>query len=214
MRPLPPPGTISTPAHPLSLSMQVAGAHSSLMVAEQNRTIADAVRRESGRLRAFIRRYVFDERDAEDVLQDVFIELVGAYRILQPLDEVSGWLFRVARSRIVDLFRKRKTQTRVIEPLPEELEFSELRELLAAPDADPDAQVARDALLEQIEEALLELPPEQREVFIAHELEGVSFRDLAQRTGTSLNTLLSRKRYAVLHLRRRLQAVYDEWLSE
>jgi RNA polymerase sigma factor (sigma-70 family) len=194
--------------------MQVAGAHSSLMVAEQNRTIADAVRRESGRLRAFIRRYVFDERDAEDVLQDVFIELVGAYRILQPLDEVSGWLFRVARSRIVDLFRKRKTQTRVIEPLPEELEFSELRELLAAPDADPDAQVARDALLEQIEEALLELPPEQREVFIAHELEGVSFRDLAQRTGTSLNTLLSRKRYAVLHLRRRLQAVYDEWLSE
>ena len=194
--------------------MQVAGAHSSLMVAEQNRTIADAVRRESGRLRAFIRRYVFDERDAEDVLQDVFIELVGAYRILQPLDEVSGWLFRVARSRIVDLFRKRKTQTRVIEPLPEELEFSELRELLAAPDADPDAQVARDALLEQIEEALLELPPEQREVFIAHELEGVSFRDLAQRTGTSVNTLLSRKRYAVLHLRRRLQAVYDEWLSE
>lgn len=194
--------------------MHAAGTHSSLMVADQNRTISDAVRRESGRLRAFIRRHVFDERDAEDVLQDVFIELVGAHRILQPLDEVSGWLFQVARNRIVDLFRKRRTQARVIEPLAEELELSELHELLAAPDADPDAQVAREALLEQIEEALLELPPEQREVFIAHELEGVSFRDLAQRTGTSLNTLLSRKRYAVLHLRRRLQAVYDEWLSE
>lgn len=189
---------------------------SDLMVVDDNRRISEIVRREAGRLRAFIRRRVFDEVDAEDILQDVLSELVDTYRVIQPLDGMSAWLFRVARNRIIDLFRRRKTQEDAIEPAPatEDVEFSELHEILAAPETHPDAQLARQALLEQLDEALGELPPEQREVFIAHELEGVSFKELAERSGVSLNTLLSRKRYAVLHLRRRLQAVYDEWFEE
>ncbi len=195
--------------------MDVAPA-SSLMVVDQNRQISDTVRRETGRLRAFIRRRVFNESDAEDILQDVLRELVDAYRLMQPLDEVSAWLFRVTRNRITDLFRRRKTQALATEPVipADELEFPELHDLLPSTDVGPDTAFARQALLEQLEEALSELPSEQREVFIAHELEGHSFKDLAAQSGVGLNTLLSRKRYAVLHLRRRLQAVYDEWFEE
>jgi RNA polymerase sigma factor (sigma-70 family) len=195
--------------------MDVAPA-SSLMVVDQNRQISDTVRRETGRLRAFIRRRVFNESDAEDILQDVLRELVDAYRLMQPLDEVSAWLFRVTRNRIIDLFRRRKTQAVATEAViaADELEFPELHELLPSTEEGPDAAFARQALLEQLDEALNELPSEQREVFIAHELEGRSFKDLAAQWGVSLNTLLSRKRYAVLHLRRRLQAVYDEWIEE
>ncbi len=195
--------------------MDVAPA-SSLMVVDQNRQISDTVRRETGRLRAFIRRRVFNESDAEDILQDVLRELVDAYRLMQPLDEVSAWLFRVTRNRIIDLFRRRKTQAVATEAViaADELEFPELHELLPSTEEGPDAAFARQALLEQLDEALNELPSEQRDVFIAHELEGRSFKDLAAQWGVSLNTLLSRKRYAVLHLRRRLQAVYDEWIEE
>src|SRR5262249_34699584 len=155
------------------------------------------VEREGSRLRSFIRRRVPDPRDVEDVLQDVFSELVEANRLLVPIEQVTGWLFRVARNRITDLFR-RKT--------PERLD---LEDLLPSPDAGPDALLARRALIEELTLALEELPVEQREVFVAHELEGRSFKDMAAASGVSVNTLLSRKRYAVLHLRERLRDVYD-----
>jgi RNA polymerase sigma factor (sigma-70 family) len=168
------------------------------MSPDQDRRIAEVVTREESRLRNFIRRRVADPRDAEDILQDVFSELVEANQLLMPIDHLSGWLFRVARNRIIDLFRKRK---------PESLEFEDL---LPSRDAGPDALMARTALLDELEAAIAELPPEQRDVFIAHELDGRSFKDMAAQTGVSVNTLLSRKRYAVLHLRERLRRTYDE----
>jgi RNA polymerase sigma factor (sigma-70 family) len=168
------------------------------MSPDQDRRIAEVVTREESRLRNFIRRRVADPRDAEDILQDVFSELVEANQLLMPIDHLSGWLFRVARNRIIDLFRRRK---------PESLEFEDL---LPSRDAGPDALMARAALLDELEAAIAELPPEQRDVFIAHELDGRSFKDMAAQTGVSINTLLSRKRYAVLHLRERLRRTYDE----
>jgi RNA polymerase sigma factor (sigma-70 family) len=183
--------------------------------AEQNRRISEAVRREQGRLRNFIRKRVADAGDAEDILQDVFYELVEAYRLMQPVEQVGAWLDRVARNRIVDFFRKKRP-----EPLGEgSLETADeegsllLEDLLPSPDAGPEAAYARDVLLEEIDAAVKELPEEQRDVFIAHEVEGRSFRELAEETGVSVNTLLSRKRYAVLHLRRRLQAIYNEYMT-
>jgi RNA polymerase sigma factor (sigma-70 family) len=167
------------------------------MTAEQDRRISQAMAREESRLRAFIRRRVADARDAEDVLQDVFYEFVEAVRLTAPIDQVGAWLFRVARNRITDLFRKRKPEALV--------------DLLPSPDGGPEAELLRGMVLEEIEAALDELPAEQREVFIAHELEGRSFKELAAETGLSINTLLSRKHYAVLHLRRRLRDVYDEF---
>jgi RNA polymerase sigma factor (sigma-70 family) len=186
------------------------------MLAEQNREISAAIRRERPRLRAFIRRRVFDEGDAEEILQDVLAELVAAYRLMERFDVMSAWLFRVARNRIVDLFRSRKRRAPAAEPdlSLDDADVAGIEELLPSPDAGPHAALARATLLEQLEEALGELPREQREVFIAHELEGVSFRDLAAASGVNVNTLLSRKRYAVLHLRQRLQAAYDDWLEE
>jgi len=182
------------------------------MAFEQDRRISDVVKREQSRLRNFIRRRVPDPRDAEDILQDVFCELVEANRLLMPIDHVTGWLFRVARNRITDLFRKKKPES-----------FSDaavatgddgllrLEDLLPSPDAGPEAVYLRHMLLEELELAVSELPKEQRDVFVAHELEGNSFKEIAARTGVSVNTLLSRKRYAVLHLRERLRSIYDEF---
>ena len=182
------------------------------MALEQDQRISEVVRREQSRLRDFIRRRVPDPRDAEDILQDVFYELVEANRLLMPIDHVTGWLFRVARNRIIDLFRKKKPASFSDTALADENgELLQLEELLPSPDAGPEALYARNLLLDELELALDELPEEQREVFIAHELEGRNFKEMAAETGVSVNTLLSRKRYAVLHLRERLQSIYDEF---
>src|SRR6266571_944827 len=181
-------------------------------MAEQDQRISDVVRREQSRLGNFIRRRVRDPRDAEDILQDVFYELVEANRLLMPIEHVTGWLFRVARNRITDLFRKKKPETfsdAAVED--EDGELLQLEDLLPSPDAGPEALYARNVLLDELELAVDELPQEQREVFVAHELEGRSFKEMAAETGVSVNTLLSRKRYAVLHLRERLQWIYDEF---
>jgi len=178
---------------------------------EQDRRISEIVKREQSRLRHFIRRRVPDPLDAEDVLQDVFFRLVEANRLLMPIDHVTGWLFRVARNRITDLFRK-KTPERFsdVAARSDDEELMPFEDLLPSPDAGPEALYARQVLLDELELALDELPAEQRDVFVAHELEGRSFKDIAAETGVNVNTLLSRKHYAVLHLRRRLQTIYDE----
>ena len=182
------------------------------MALEQDKRISEVVKREQSRLRNFIRRRVPDPRDAEDILQEVFYELVEANRLLMPIEHVTGWLFRVARNRITDLFRKKKPEsfsdTAVAD---EDDELLQLEDLLPSPAAGPEALYARNVLLDELEVAVDELPEEQREVFVAHELEGRSFKEMAARTGVSVNTLLSRKRYAVLHLRERLQSIYDEF---
>jgi RNA polymerase sigma factor (sigma-70 family) len=180
------------------------------MPLEQDRRISDVVNRERSRLRDFIRRRVPDPRDAEDILQDVFYELVEANRLLMPIDHVTGWLFRVARNRITDLFRKKKTvrfSDAAVAGEDDELLLQE--DLLPSPDAGPEALYVRNVLLDELALAIDELPQEQRDVFVAHELEGRSFKEMAAATGVSVNTLLSRKRYAVLHLRARLQRIYD-----
>jgi RNA polymerase sigma factor (sigma-70 family) len=182
---------------------------------DQNRQIAETIEREQSRLRRFIRRRVPDI-EAEDVLQDVLFELVEAYRLMKPIEQAGAWLFRVARNRIIDGFRKKKpsmslSQTAPANPEEEPGGVGSLEDLLPSPDAGPEAAYARTVLLDEIEAALGELPEEQRFVFVAHELEGRSFRELASETGISVNTLLSRKHYAVLHLRRRLRDIYDEF---
>lgn len=182
------------------------------MALEQDQRISEVVTREQSRLRNFIRRRVPDPRDAEDILQEVFYELVEASRLLMPIEHVTGWLFRVARNRITDLFRKKKPESFSDAAVAsDEDEPLYLEDLLPSADAGPDAVFARNVLLEAIEMALEELPEEQREVFVAHEVEGLSFKEIAAETGVSVNTLLSRKRYAVLHLRERLQNIYDEF---
>ena len=182
------------------------------MALEQDQRIAEVVKREGARLRNFIRRRVPDPRDAEDILQDVFYRLVEANRLLMPIDHVTGWLFRVARNRITDLFRKKRPESLGDTAIADEDgERLQLEDLLPSPDAGPDALYARHVLLDELESAVDELPEEQREVFVAHELEGRSFKQLAAESGVSVNTLLSRKRYAVRHLRERLQDVYDEF---
>jgi len=179
---------------------------------EQDQQISEVVARERSRLRNFIRRRVPDPGDAEDILQDVFYELVEANRLLMPIEHVTGWLFRVARNRITDLFRKKKPESFSNAAVAhDEDELLYLEDLLPSPDAGPDALYARSVLLDELEVALEELPEEQREVFTAHELEGRSFKDMADETGVSINTLLSRKRYAVLHLRERLKDIYEEF---
>lgn len=181
------------------------------MPLEQDQRISTVVKREQNRLRDFIRRRVPDPRDAEDILQDVFYELVEANRLLMPIEHVTGWLFRVARNRITDLFRKKRPESFSDTAVADEDELLRLEDLLPSPDAGPEALYARSVLLAELELAVDELPEEQREVFVAHELEGRSFKEIAARTGVGLNTLLSRKRYAVLHLRERLQGIYDEF---
>ena len=182
------------------------------MALEQDQRISEVVKREQFRLRNFIRRRVPDPRDVEDILQDVFFELVEANRLLMPIEHVTGWLFRVARNRITDLFRKKKPES-FSDAAVEDGEDNLLRleDLLPSPDAGPEALYARHVLLDELEAAIDELPEEQREVFVAHELEGRSFKEMSAETGVSVNTLLSRKRYAVLHLRERLRSIYEEF---
>ena len=180
---------------------------------EQERRLTAEIARERPRLRNFIRRRVADEADAEDVLQDVFSEFVEAYRLMQPIEHAGAWLYQVARNRITDLFRRRKTEAiaEVAVGDGDEVEMLGIDELLPSPEAGPEAAYIRTRLLEALDQALAELPGTQQAVFIAHELDGMSFRQLAEETGLSVNTLLSRKHYAVKHLRKRLQAIYDEF---
>ena len=189
--------------------MDTTLATSALMV-ERDKRIAETVTRERGRLASFIRRRVPDAGEAEDILQDVFFELVEAYRLPESIEQVGAWLFRVARNRIIDRFRKKKE-----EPLPEIVGEGDdglwLDEVLPSGDAGPEAAYARSVMLEELQAALDELPVEQRDVFVAHELDGRSFRELAEESGVSVNTLLARKRYAVLHLRARLSEIYNEF---
>lgn len=181
------------------------------MVDEQDRQISETIVREQARLRNFIRRRVPAREEAEDILQDVFSELVEAYRLMEPIEQAGAWLYRVAHNRITDLFRRRKP-----EALQDQRIFAvdgesfALEDLLPSPEAGPEEAYARSVLLEELGDALDELPKEQREVFIAHEIEGRSFKELAAKTGLSVNTLLSRKHYAVIHLRRRLRGIYAE----
>jgi RNA polymerase sigma factor (sigma-70 family) len=188
-------------------------ALSGALTAEQDQRITETVERERARLRNFIRRRVADAADAEDILQEVFYELVEAYRMMQPLEQVSAWLFRVARNRITDLFRKKKPESFAKDPIAfaEDGEPFSFEDLLPSPNAGPDAEYARNVLFEEFVAAVDELPAEQREVFIAHEVEGRSFKELAAETGLSVNTLHLRKHYAMLQLRARLQTVYDEF---
>jgi RNA polymerase sigma factor (sigma-70 family) len=177
----------------------------------QDSEIAAVVRRERQRLLSFILKRVRDAAEAEDVLQEAFYELVNAYRLMQPVEQVGAWLMRVARNRIIDRFRKRRPQLlQDIAPEDDEAD-SALERLLPAVEDGPDAELVRDLMMEELERALAELPAEQREVFIAHELDGASFKDLSARWGVGINTLLSRKRYAVLRLRERLREAYEEW---
>src|SRR5215472_6398638 len=178
---------------------------------EENERISEVVKREQSRLLNFIRRHVPDPGEAEDILQDVFYRLVEANRLLMPIEHVTGWLFRVARNRITDVFRKKEPESfRDIE-IGDDQESLPFEDLLPSPDDGPDAVFARNVLLNQLQHALSELAKEQREVFVAHELEGRSFKEMEENTGVNMNTLLARKRYAVLHLRERLQRVYDEF---
>jgi len=182
------------------------------MMVQQDQQISEAIDRERPRLRNFIRKRVADQSDAEDILQDVFYELVEAYRMMKPVEQVSAWLFRVARNRITDLFRSKKREaSREPAVSTEDGEEFPWEDLLPSPDAGPESAYARTVLLEEMDAALDELPEEQREVFMAHEFMGYSFKELAEQTGVSVNTLLSRKRYAVLHLRQRLRAIYDDF---
>jgi RNA polymerase sigma factor (sigma-70 family) len=175
---------------------------------EQNRRLSDVIQREYRRLFQFIRKRVGDQGDAEDILQDVFYELIEAYRLMQPIEQVGAWLYRVARNRIIDRFRKQRPGGGTTEEGSLLLE-----ELLPSPDAGPEAEYARGVLFDELEAAIDDLPEEQRSVFIAHELEGRSFKEIAGETGLNINTLLSRKRYAIAQLRRRLQAIYEEFLG-
>ena len=191
-------------------------------MAALDRSIAETFVRQRARLRGFIRKRVPDPADAEDILQEVFYELVEAARLLRPVEQVGAWIYTVARNRITDLFRRKKSErfeslnsAEALESAhePAGIEATSFEDLLPAADAGPEAAYARRLLLEELDAALDELPAEQRRVFVAHELEGRSFKELAAQTGVAVNTLLSRKRYAVLHLRRRLQAIYDEFIN-
>src|SRR5580704_7127256 len=176
---------------------------------QQNQRISEVIQRQRRRLFHFIRQRVDDEGDAEDILQDVFYELTEAYRLMKPIEQVGAWLYRVARNRIIDRFRKKKPGAEVLR----EEGAPRLEDLLPSPNAGPEAMYARGVLLEEFDAALEELPEEQRDVFVAHEMDGKSFKQLAEETGLSVNTLLSRKHYAILHLRRRLEAIYEEFTS-
>jgi len=184
-------------------------------MSDQDQKISDAIARDQSRLRSFIRRRVPDRAEAEDILQDVFSQLVEANRLLMPIEHVTGWLFRVARNRITDFFRKKKPELFSDSAIEDEDgELLHIEDLLPSPDAGPEALYFRNLLIEELEVALRELTDEQREVFIAHELEGLSFNELSAESGVSVNTLLSRKRYAVLHLRERLQRIHEEFMKK
>src|ERR1019366_639051 len=185
------------------------------MTKEQDHRISRAIEKERTRLRNFIRSQVDDEGDVEDILQDVFYELVEAYRLMKPIEQVGAWLFRLARNRIIDVFRKKKPEAMSVQLSPgqEDTEPLTWEELLPSPEAGPEAEYARSILLDELDAALEELPDDQREVFVAHEIDGRSFKEISAETGVSVNTLLSRKHHAVLHLRRSLQSIYDEFTN-
>jgi RNA polymerase sigma factor (sigma-70 family) len=183
-----------------------------MLMSEQNRQFTETVSQERGRLRNFIRRRVADSGDAEDILQEVLFEVAVAYRLPEPIEQIGAWMYRVALNRITDLFRKRKPE--LLEDVLSSDDDMMLEDLLPSADAGPEAAYARAILLEELYAALDELSDEQRDVFIAHELEGRSFKELAAESGVSVNTLLSRKRYAVQQLRLRLQDIYNEFLIE
>jgi RNA polymerase sigma factor (sigma-70 family) len=184
-------------------------------MAERDLQLSEIVAEQRTRLRNFIRRRVPDPSDAEDIVQEVFYELVEANRLLMPIEHVTGWLYRVARNRIIDLFRKKKPERfsdAAIEN--EDGEILQVEDLLPSPDAGPEALYMRSVLLDELELAIEALPEEQREVFIAHEIDGRSFKEMSAETGISMSTLLSRKRYAILHLRERLQNIYNEFVNK
>lgn len=182
---------------------------------DRDHQLSEIIAGERSRLRNFIRKRVPNEADAEDLLQEVFFEAIEAFRLMEPVQQWSAWMFRVARNRIIDLFRKKRRWTFGSDSVTvtSEEETLRLEDMLPSRDAGPDAAYARTILLDELEEALNELPKEQREVFIAHEIEGYSFKEIESRTGASVNTLLSRKHYAVMHLRRRLASIYDEFVK-
>jgi RNA polymerase sigma factor (sigma-70 family) len=180
-------------------------------IIEQDELLSQAIERDQPRLRSFIRNHVADTSEAEDILQDVFYELLQTYRLMKPVEHVTAWLFRVARNRMIDLFRRKKPDSLNQSVAAEEEDQLLLEDLLPSSEAGPAADYDRSLLLDALEEALEELPQAQREVFIAHEIDGISFKQLAAETGLSVNTLISRKHYAVLHLRRRLQSIYDDF---
>lgn len=184
-------------------------------IIEQDKLISQAMERDEPRLRNFIRKHVADTGEAEDVVQEVFYELLEAYRLMKPVEHVTAWLFRVARNRMIDLFRRKKPES-LNEPVisSDDGDMLLLEDLLPSAEASPEAAYARNMLLDALEDALEELPAGQREVFIAHELTGLSFKEISAETGLSVNTLLSRKRYAVLHLRRRLQSIHDDFVNK
>jgi RNA polymerase sigma factor (sigma-70 family) len=182
-------------------------------IIEQDQLISQALERDEPRLRNFIRKHVADTGEAEDILQDVFYELIEAYRLMKPVEHVTAWLFRVARNRMVDLFRRKKPSS-LNNPVSAEEDGDTLEDLLPSADAGPEAAYARNLLLDALEEALEELPATQRQVFIAHEVLGQSFKEISAETGLSVNTLLSRKHYAVLHLRQRLQSIYETFAKK
>jgi RNA polymerase sigma factor (sigma-70 family) len=205
--------TISRPLARLPKWMEdvlSVAAHDGEPRSEQNQRISEVIEREQRRLLQFIRNRVGDSGDAEDILQDVFYELIEAYRLMQPIEQIAAWLYRVARNRIIDRFRKRKLEGGSGIAVGSRGEDA-LEDLLPSPDGGPEAAYARTILIEELDAAIDDLPEEQRSVFIAHELEGRSFRQIADETGLKINTLLSRKRYATIHLRRRLKAIYDEF---
>jgi RNA polymerase sigma factor (sigma-70 family) len=182
-------------------------------ITEQDQLISQALERDRPRLRSFIRKHVADTSEAEDILQDVFYELLEAYRLMKPVEHVTAWLFRVARNRMIDLFRRNKPSS-LNNKVSAEEEGGTLEDLLPSADAGPEAAYARSLLLDALDEALEELPEAQREVFIAHELMGQSFKEISAETGLSVNTLLSRKHYAVLHLRQSLQSIYESFAKK
>jgi len=183
---------------------------------EQDQQITATIALQEGRLKNFIRKRVSDENEVEDILQDVFYEFVAAARLMKPIEQAGAWMFRVARNRIIDLFRKKKAVASTSDPVGSEDDddLYLLEDMLPSPDAGPDAVYARNVLLDELDAALEELPAEQREVFVAHEIEGKSFKELAEETGLSVNTLLARKHYAVLHLRQRLRAIHEEFADD
>src|ERR1700734_1627038 len=182
-------------------------------ILEQDQLLSQAMERDQPRLRSFIRKYVADSGEAEDILQDVFYELLEAYRFMKPIEHVTAWLFRVARNRMTDLFRRNKPSS-LNNPVSADEGGDTLEDLLPSADAGPEAAYARSLLLDALDEALEELPVAQRQVFIAHELMGRSFKDISAETGLSVNTLLSRKHYAVLHLRQSLQSIYENYAKK
>jgi RNA polymerase sigma factor (sigma-70 family) len=180
-----------------------------LLMNDRDSEITAAVLRERAKLWSFIRRRVPDPGEAEDILQDVFFDFVRAYRLPEPIEQAAAWLFRVARNRIIDRFRKNRSETVSHSDIDESDYWLDLA--LPPIDTGPEAMYARSAVLMTMQRALHQLPAEQREVFVAHELDGESFKDIAARTGVAVNTLLARKRYAVLSLRASLRTVYTEW---